>query len=319
MPVNHTATDKCVRTIIQKIKDTFDGFGDDAVEEFYNIMIGEVRALVESVRKEAMASAAQVSTEPEKPALKKVNNYTMFGSNFRKEHPEIKEDMFKRIADAWNLLTEAEKEEWKAKAKEENSRLRESYVAEHGDPPKKGRRKNRPKTTNPFQEFVKEFRGKNPKVGHRDVFREASASWNKLTEKQKSKYVEQATALRAQFSAEWEEEQLKNPQPVSDGGRKKRVKKLAPKRKSGYILFGAHWREKLNKEKLTGKQAMSSLAEAWNALSEKDKTKYNTQANKDNDKIVKTFLKENPESDWAVKHSPESGVGAAAAAVVATA
>jgi len=298
--------EKCVKVCIQKIKETFDGFGEEAVEEFYKIMIDEVRGFGETVRKEAMASAAVggASSEPEKPRLRRVNNYTLFGTSFRKEHPEIKEDMFKRIAEEWKTLSDSDKEGWKAKAESENTRLKEDYVKEHGEPPKKRKSKNRPKTTNPFQEYVKEFRSKNPKVGHKEVFREASKAWKKLNEKQKKKYVDSADTLRTEYKATWEEEQKNNPQPVEDTVAekgKKREQKPRPKTRSGYILFGNHWRAKLNTEKLNGKEAMSALAKAWKELSEKDQAKYNADAEKDNKKIVDAFLKENPESEWATK------------------
>jgi len=300
--------EKCVKVCIQKIKETFDGFGEEAVDEFYKIMIDEVRNFGETVRKESMAAAAVggAAAEPEKPRLRRVNNYTLFGTSFRKEHPEIKEDMFKRIAEAWKALSDKVKEEWKAKADAENSRLKEDYVKEHGEPPKKRKSKNRPKTTNPFQEYVKEFRSKNPKVGHKEVFREASKAWKKLNEKQKKKYQDTALSLRDEYKAAWEEEQKNNPQPAEDvvaEKSKKREQKPRPKTRSGYILFGNHWREKLNTNKLNGKEAMSALAAAWGALSDKEKAKYGTDAEKDNKKIIDAFVKEFPDSEWARKHT----------------
>lgn len=302
--------EKCVKVCIQKIKETFDGFGEDAVEEFYKIMIDEVRSFGETVRKESMAAAAVggAAAEPEKPRLRRVNNYTLFGTSFRKDHPEIKEDMFKEIAKAWNALSDADKEGWKTKAEAENARLKEEYVKEHGEPPKKRKNKKGPKTTNPFQEYVKEFRSKNPKVGHKDVFREASKSWNKLTEKQRKKYQDASDTLRTEYKAAWEKEQKENPQPVEEttSKAKKREQKPRPKTHSGYILFGNHWREKLNTEKLNGKAAMSALAKAWAGLADKEKAKYTTEAEKDNKKIVDAFLKEFPDSEWARKHKVET-------------
>jgi len=305
MPVS---AEKTVKTIIQKIKDTFDGFGEEAVEEFYNIMIGEVRTFSETLRKETLASVAQSGgSEPEQPSLKRVTNYTMFGLNFRKENPTVKENVFQEIAKAWKKLSADQKAEWKTKANEENAKLKEAYLEQYGELPKKNRRKNRPKTTNPFQEYVKEFRVKNPKVGHRDVFREASKAWGKMSDKQKKKYVEQADTLRTQYRADFEEQQRLNPQVEDVGGkRKKRPRKERPKTKSGYIVFGNHWRAKLNSENLTGQGAMSALADAWKKLSEKDQAKYKTQATKENEAIVSSFLKEHPESEWATKHSPQS-------------
>lgn len=298
----------CVKNCIQEIKETFDGFGQEAVEEVYNIMIKHVRDHDKTLRREVMAAAAQASgeQEPEKPPLKRLTNYTMFGMQFRKDHPEIKEDMFKRIGEAWKELSDDEKAEWKAKADEENARLKEEYRKEHGEPPKRGRRKKGPKTTNPFQVFVAEFRTKNPKVGHRDVFGEASKAWKKLNEKKRQPYVDEATRLREEYRAAWEEEQRNNPQPVQAGGKKKRVKKLRPKTKSGYILFGSHWRANENKDGLNGKESMSAVGAAWKALSDKERAKFNGDAATENKKIVSAFLKEHPESEWARAHAETS-------------
>lgn len=304
-----TSPESCVKNCIQEIKETFDGFGQEAVEEVYNIMIKHVREAFKNVKREAMAAAAQASgeQEPEKPPLKRLTNYTMFGMQFRKDHPEIKEDMFKRIGEAWNGLSADERAEWKSKADEENTRLKEEYRTEHGEPPKRGRRKRGPKTTNPFQVFVAEFRSKNPKVGHREVFGEASKAWKKLAEKKRQPYVDEAAKLREQFRTEWEEEQKNNPQPAqAAGGKKKRPKKLRPKTKSGYILFGNHWRTNENKDGLNGKESMSAVGAAWKALSEKDRAKYQADADKENKQIVASFLKENPDSEWARSHAEGS-------------
>lgn len=312
-----TTAEKCVKACIQRIQKTFDGFGEDVVEEFYRILIDEVRQYGEAVCKEAMAAVATgavAAGEPEKPRLRRVNNYTLFGSDFREKHPEIKEDMFKRISEAWKELSEDAKTEWREKADAENTRLREEYVSQHGEPPKHKKKKNRAKTTNPFQEYVKEFRQKNPKVGHKDVFREASKAWKKLSDKQKQKYLDSAKELREEYLAAWEEEQKNNP-PVPDmlemaaaalnGKTAKRKQQPRPKTRSGYILFGNHWRAEMNKENLSGKNAMSALAAAWKDLSEKEKTKFNKKADAENEKIVAAFVKENPEAEWTRKHQTE--------------
>lgn len=296
--------EKCVQTILNKIKDTFEGFGDDAVEEFHNIMIVEVKSLVNDVRKETLTSVAQNnSAEPAQPRLKRVTNYTMFGVQFRKDNPDVTENVFQEIAKAWKKCSKADKAEWKARADAENERLKEEYLEKYGELPKKNRRKNRPKTTNPFREYVKYFRTKNPKVGHKEVFGEASKAWKKLSEKQRQKYVDQSDELRAQWKAEWEEEQKNNPVVEEVMGKKKRPRKQRPKTKSGYIMFGSYWRENLNKQKLTGQEAMSAIGKAWGALSKKEQNKYNAEASKENETIVQAFLKEHPDSEYAQNHA----------------
>ena len=312
--------EKCVKTCIQKIKETFDGFGEDAVQEFYKIMIDEVRGFGETVRKETMASAVGGSdavVDSGKPRLRRVNNYTLFGNDYRKAHPEFKEDMFRHIADAWKASSDAVKKEWKDKADAENARLKEEYVKEHGEVPRRRKVKAaKPKTTNPFQEYVKEFRGKNPKIGHKEVFGEASKAWKKMTDKQKKKYQDAATALREEYKTAWEEERKNNPVPAEaeEKGTAKRESKPRPKTCSGYILFGNHWREKLNTTKLTGKLAMAEIAKAWAALSEKEQGKFKADAEKDNKKIVDAFLKEFPDTEWSRKHAASEKKAAEATA-----
>lgn len=296
----------CVKNSIQEIKETFDGFGPEAVEEFYNIMIKHVRESFKTVRREAMSAAAQAVSEqePEKPPLKRFTNYTMFGIQYRKDHADTKEDMFKKIGEAWAALSADEKAEWSAKATAENARLKEEYVKEHGEPPKRGRRKKGPKRPNPFQVFVAEFRTKNPKVGHREVFGEASKVWNKMNDKKRQPYVDEAQKLREQYQAEWEEEQKNNPQPLLIGGKQKKVKKLRPKTRSGYILYGDHWRANENKDgKLNGKESMAAIAKAWGSLKEAEKAKFNKEAETKNAEIVAAFVKEHPESEWAKAHA----------------
>jgi len=301
--------EKCVKTCIQKVKDTFEGFDEAVVEEFYNIMIDEVRNFGNEVRREAMASAARGAAEPDKPRLKRVNNYTLFGNDFRANNPDIKEDMFKKIAAAWKELSDDEKAEWKSKADEVNAEAREKYVKEYGEPPKKQKKKVKAKRTNPFQEYVSEFRTKHPKVGHKDVFREASKLWKKLSEKQRKKYTDQAATLNEEYKAAHEQYLKDHPEAALElaaSGKQKREKKLAPKKRSGYLLFGADWRANDNTDDLKGKEAMSALAAAWGKCSEKEKKKYRDRSTKENVKIVADFVKQNPECEWTRKHQAET-------------
>ena len=304
------SAEKCVKTCIQKIKDTFEGFDEAVVEEFYNIMIDEVRSLCEEVRRESMAAVARgVSAEPEKPKLKRVSNYTLFGQNFRKENPDIKEDMFKRIADAWRDLSSDEKEEWKRKADEVNAAEKEAYVKLHGEPPKKQKLKHKLKRTHAFRVFTAEYRTKNPKVDHKEVFGKASEAFKKLSAKQQQKYQDEADKLNAQYKEEhdkWLQEHPEEAIVAQVTGKQKKEKKLAPKKRSGYLLFGDDWRDKLNKDDLKGKDAMKAIGEAWRGLAQKDKTKYETKAKKDNEKIVADFVKTNPDCEWTRKHQAES-------------
>jgi hypothetical protein len=313
-----SSAEKSVKTCIQKIKDTFEGFDEAVVEEFYNILLPEVKAFGEEVRREAMSAVARgVSAEPEKPSLKRVSNYTLFGTDFRASHTEIKAaDMFNKIAEAWKALSADQKAEWKSKADAANAAEKERYVKEHGEPPKKKKAAQKQKRTHAFRVFTAEFRTKNPKVDHKEVFAKASAEFKKLTPKQKEKYEAEATKLNEQFKLEHEKYVAEHPEETvvaagKAGAKVKKERLPAPSKRSGYLLFGNEWREKLNKGGLKGKEAMVAIGTAWKALAEKERTKFNSRADKENEKIVAEFVKSNPDSEWAKKHKSEEKVATA--------
>ena len=87
----------CTKNAIHEIKETFEGFDERAIEEVSNIVLKHVTSFYKSVRREALAAAAQASDEqePEKPPLKRLTNYTLFGIDFRKSHPDLTADMIK--------------------------------------------------------------------------------------------------------------------------------------------------------------------------------------------------------------------------------
>lgn len=289
--------------------------GADAqpLKDLFDIISRHMKDFAKAVRRETLANAAATAEaqEPEKPQVKKMTNYTLFGMYFREKNPTIASDkMFKEIGKAWKKLSEAEQEEWKVKAAAENDRLREEYRKEHGEePPKRSRRKKGPKTTHAFRVFVADFRKRNPKVDHKAVFGEASKEWKKLSDAKKKPFEDEAEKLRTEYRSAWEEEQKNLPQPI----KQKKEKKLRPATKSAYIYYQSHWRSQNDTSKMNGQDAIRAVAAAWKKLNKKDRTKFEAQAKKENAAIVAKFVKENPDCDWTKNHQDASTPATASA------
>ena len=295
-----------VRTILRRIREQFNGLEDEPVKEFYKIMISEVKAFEGAIRQELVESGQAGGAEAtKKPGIKRVNNYTMFGNQFRKDHPEIDtKKMFKSIAAAWKKVSKKDKASWKDKADEVNRQREEEYVEKWGSLPPKGKQRTKARTTNAFQQYVADFRKQNPDVDHREVFTQAGAKWKGMNTKQRKKYVDRAEKLKAEYSEEWERMKAENPAlaeaaAASKKGRKTKEEK--PSTRTGYLLFGQHWRKELNDNELSGKEAMKAIGAAWKALSKKETDKFNTRAESQNKDIVATFMKEHPDAPWTLR------------------
>jgi len=291
------SVEQTIDQIITQITDAFNGLDENALNKFREIMTPLVTVLVDSVRASALASGG-ASDAPVPKGPKHINNYTLYQQDWRKKHPDEKEDVFKKVAAAWGEVTDKVKAEWKVKAEAINKEREEAYIAEHGSLPPRGKRRTKAKSTNAFQQYVAEFRTKNPTVGHRDVFREAGKEWKEMDEEARQPYVERAETEKARLQKEFEEEIKANPLPPNLQAKQKKPKKLRPATRSGYILFGAHWREKLNKEDLKGQPAMKAIGAAWKALSAGKQKKFNTDADKANAKVIEAFMTEHPEAEW---------------------
>lgn len=302
------SAEKCVIEILKKIRERFNGLEEEAVQEFQKIMVPRIRTFGEKVRQEATAQAGGGEAAPEKPPkLRRVTNYTMFGKSFREEHREEIEakKMFKAIGEAWSELSKDEQDEWKVKADEQNEEYKKEYIAEHGALPQKGKPRTRARTTNAFQQYVADFRKDNKDVNHKEVFSKAAAKWKKMTAKQKKKYEDRAEKLKAQYREEWERYKEENPQVVEQaagGKKKKKDKEPRPSLKTGYILWGDHWRSKLNSDSKTGKEAMSAIGESWNKLKKAEQEKYKKQATKANESVITEFVKLHPDIKWTVNY-----------------
>ncbi len=308
------SAEKTVNAILKNIKETFNGLEDDAVKEFYNIMIKEVRALADAVRKDALAQAqAQTQStgseiQMKQPRPKRVTNYTLFGNWFREQNTDIPaKEMFKNIGQAWGKLSKDERDEWKVKADEQNEKYREEYIEKYGSLPQKGKVRRKARTTNAFQQYVADFRKDNPTVNPKNVFTEAAAKWHKMTDKGKKKYEDRANKLKEEYKQEWEQMKVDNPQLIEQASGRKNKKSNEnvpkPKLKTGYILFGEHWRSKLNKDTKTGKEAMSAIGASWQKLSQKEKEKFNKKSSTDNEKVTQVFVKENPDVKWTLSYN----------------
>jgi len=299
------STQQTVDQIINQITEAFNGLDETALGKFREIMTPLISALESSTRATALASSG-ASAEPAVPkGPKHINNYTLFQQDWRKKNPDEKEDVFKKVAAAWKKVSAKEKAEWKKKADKENKQREEAYIAEHGSLPPRGKRRTKPKSTNAFQQYVADFRKEHPDVGHRDVFREAGKVWADMDETARQPFVDRAEKEKARLQKEFEEEIKANPLPANLQAKAKKPKKLRPATRSGYIFFGNHWREKLNKEDLKGQPAMRAIGAAWKALSAAQQKKFNTQAEKANAKVIEEFMSEHPEADWTVKHQAE--------------
>jgi len=303
--------EKCVNGILKEITETFQGLDEEHVREFEKIMIKRVRSFAETLRKEATA-AANGEEELKAPRVPRVTGYTLYGNYFREQKKgEIPaKEMFKSIGASWKDLGDSVRSEWTEKAKTENERLREEYIKEHGSLPVKGKKQTKAKRTNGFQQFVSEFRSKNrTKVAHNEMFSKAGEKWRAMKPAQKKKYEDKAAQQNESFAAEWERMKEEDPSLAElEASRKGKKKKKNPDEPTpagtvtGYRLYGDYWRSKLNSENLVGKDAMRSIGASWRQLAAKDQTKYRGQADKQNEGIISSFLKEHGDSKWAVNY-----------------
>src|SRR5690606_2085631 len=83
----------------------YDIGGDEGAEaqplkDLFDIVTRHMKDFAKAVRRDALATAAATAEaqEPEKPQVKKMTNYTLFGMNFREQNSNISSDqMFKEI------------------------------------------------------------------------------------------------------------------------------------------------------------------------------------------------------------------------------
>jgi len=299
------SVEQTVDQIINQITDAFNGLDETSLNRFRDIMTPLVTVFGDSVR--ATCAVAGATVEAPKPkGPKKINNYTLFQQDWRAKNPDEKEDVFKKVAAAWKKVSKKQKAEWKSKADKINKEAEEAYIAEHGSLPPRGKRRTKPKSTNPFQQFVAEFREKNPSVGHREVFREAGKVWADMDEAARQPYVDKAEEVRKANQEAFDEELKAHPLPPNLQAKTKKPKKLRPATRSGYILFGSHWRAKLNKDGLKGQPAMVAIGAAWKKLSTAQQKKFNDQAETENAKLIEEFVAEHPDAEWTQSHQVEA-------------
>jgi len=300
--------DKYVASALKKVTAAYDGLSE-VIDEITKMITPEFERFGEAVRKEAVATMASQGggSEPQMPKLTRVTSYILYQKDFRDQNPGLKQELFKECAASWKKQTDAKKASYKKQSDDENVRLREEYVAANGSLPPRGGKKaqrTKPKQTNPFQEFVSEFRLSHKDIKHTEMFGEASVEWHKLTDKKKQKYVDIANENREKYKAEFEEQKKNNPGlavAVEVKKRKAKVKKERPPTRSAYIRYGDHWRAELNAEKLVGKVAMATIAKEWREIKVREKNKLTKQAKEANEKIEETWMTEHPEADWTTK------------------
>lgn len=313
--------------ILDVLKKNFDGLEDETLKSMHPLVL----ALEETYETEfrAYIVAAKNGTAPETPQPprpKRVSGYTVFGKWFRANNKDtvLSKDMFTVISGKWKALSKAEKDKWNAESNEVNKKEEANYVKEYGAlPSSKPRLQKGPKASNPFSEFVKEFRGKATDGKH--SLKQAAAAWKAMSADEKKVYVDRSAVIKTKNTEEFEALKKAHPELIDNGtGGKKKKKTMGqrPKRKTAYLLFGDKWRESLNKEKLAGKEAVTAIGAAWKKLSKTEQTKYKKQADKANVGIVEQFVKDHPEAPWTVKYNKEKNkdttTTAAPAAVTAS-
>jgi len=142
--------------------------------------------------------------------LKQVSNYTLFTSEFRKNNPGIQNDFFKRVGEAWKILSTEEKSAWKEKADSKNEIFKQEYINQHGGLPEKHRKTRKQRRTNPFQVFASDFREKNSNISPREFFRETSTAWWALSEVERKDFIERSERKNKIHGRKFQQEKIVN-------------------------------------------------------------------------------------------------------------
>lgn len=302
--------------ILDALKNNFEGFDEENLKAVHPIVLALEEAYETVFR--AYISAVKNGEAPETPKVprpKRVSGYTVFGNSFRAANKDTvaSTEMFTVISGKWKALSKVEKDKWNADAVEVNKKEEAEYIKTYGAlPTGKQRLQKGPKPCSPFTEFSKEFRSK--ASGTESVtLKQIGAAWKAVSAEDRKVYVARAAATKAKNVEEFAALKKNHPELIDDGrsGKKKKVMVDRPKTKTGYILFGNKWRETVNKGALTGKAAVTEIANAWKKLSEAKQAEYNAQANKGNVSIVEQFVKANPTAAWTLKNAQKSAAAPA--------
>jgi len=172
-------------------------------EELDDAFLSEVRVAVEAAYAPLFDEKAMPKGKAKKP--RGVTAFNVYVRDYNAKHKDDVQvkgadgkdlSLFKRASDAWKKLSEMERAPFVQQSREENTAKGIVPAAER---PKK--------PVNGYNLFVKEYKTKhaNQEGGGTDLFKNASAEWGKLSDKQKAAYKTKAgtenEALKASTAA----------------------------------------------------------------------------------------------------------------------
>jgi leucyl aminopeptidase (aminopeptidase T) len=203
----------------------------------------------------------------------------------------------KMIADSWNALNAAQKVKFDKLAEADRVRFEAENKAFNQEHPEVKRRKVRAKKGAPkkprsaylFYTMEKRasFKAANPEMDFGALTKLVADDWGKLSAAQKKKFEKLAEDDKARHADELKnyvaptDEELDAAEPVH---KKKRV---GPKRpRSAYLFFTVAERPKVMAEDASLKfgDVTKKIAETWNALSAREKSKFEDQAKADQER-----------------------------------
>lgn len=291
-----SSVETCVNNMLNQLGQEVE-LNTELTEKFRKIMLDELNKFSAQERSSGavetmIASSAEQQQAPAQPKLRHVNPYQLFVIEWNKNNKNLPQgERFTKQGADWKAVTPEQLAMWTKRAEEENERLRQAYIAQHGSLPQKPTKPERKRSTNAFQLFLVEYRKKHSET--KNVFSVAGKEWAGMSEKQKKKYQDQAKKQQEAFNKEWAEKLKANPELENQLASKKKKKvREGPVRHSGYMLYGAELRSKKPKDGVT--VSMKMIGEAWQKLSKDEKAKYEEQAVKLNQEENEKYAKAHP-------------------------
>jgi len=136
-----------------------------------------------------------------------------------------------------------------------------------------------------------EVKKKNPSMSAKEITSKLAEMWNSYNDKQKKKYVDQASKDKERYQEEMNDY-------VPSEGFEKKDKKKQKRVPSGYILFCQDKREEVKTEnpEMKATEITSELGRLWKELSQEEKDEYN-QKSKDMNAELKSKKDEDEEEE----------------------
>jgi hypothetical protein len=121
-----------------------------------------------------------------------------------------------------------------------------------------------------------QIKAKNKDMNPKEITKQISEEWNKMTEKQKKKYNDLAADDRVRYANE-----MKDYKPIENIDQENKGK-----RKTGYILYCQKFKDIIeDNPDLKPAEIKKKLAQMWKDLSKDDQKKYNDEAKISNENI----------------------------------